>query len=85
MNDRNILIMPFMDESESYTNGFEAGQLWEQMSSSIPIKDRAVHSDNAEQIKLICDHFGYQYKLDFSGEGWQILNANPVDISFIKT
>lgn len=51
-------IIPFVDESESFTLGFECGQIYNELEQSKLITDRLIHLKNKEQIRLICAHFG---------------------------
>lgn len=40
------MLMPLLDPSESYVNGFEAGMLWKIMESGQPVKQYLVHTVN---------------------------------------
>lgn len=78
---QNTLLMPFLDESNSYTNGFEVGLLWEKMSNGETFSNQLIHDENVDQIKLMCDHFGYEYSITSTTEDWAYLTASPVNIS----
>ena len=60
--------MPFIDESESFTNGFECGQIWEKISQGEMLEKYLCHSENEEQIKMICESFGVKYQFEDAKE-----------------
>ena len=64
----NTLLMPFIDESESFTNGFECGQIWEKISQGETLEKYLCHSENEEQIKMICESFGVEYHFEEARE-----------------
>lgn len=65
---RNTLLMPFIDESESFTNGFECGQIWEKISQGETLEKYLCHDENEEQIKMICESFGVEYYFEQAKE-----------------
>lgn len=76
--------MPFVDQGESFTHGFECGQIWEEMTESKEIENKPVHSVNVEQIEMMCEHFGYQFTLIDCEDGcWHYFIAKPINISNI--
>lgn len=80
----NTLLVPFVDESHSFTNGFECGMIWELMSNNVFIEDKPVHNENLEQIKLIAEHFGYDYSLKDGEDGsWHFLSGKPISIDSV--
>jgi hypothetical protein len=86
MIDKTYLLMPFLDEGENFTNGFECGQLWEKMSKDEVITSKLVHSVNCNQIELMCEHFGYEYEMMDCLDGcWHYLTCKPIDINQFKT
>ncbi len=83
----NTLLMPFIDESESFTLGFECGQIWEKISQGETLDKYLCHSENEEQIKMICESFGVQYNFEEAKErgkssiystGWMYLSTKSV-------
>ena len=73
----NTLLMPFLDESESFTNGFECGQIWQRVSDGESFERCLIHTCNIEQIKLICESFGVLYKIDNSSDSeWSLLSVS---------
>jgi len=67
----NVLLMSFIDESASFVNGFETGQIWEQIKEGEEITKRACYTTNKEQIKMMCEMFGCDFLLEDSEvEGW---------------
>lgn len=76
----SILLMPFLDESGSFTNGFECGKLWEKMTESVSVEEQLIHSENIEQIKLMCEHFGYEATFQDCEDGcWHYLTCKPIE------
>ena len=86
MTQQNILLMPFLDESPSFVHGFECGKLWQDLDAGKSFTDATVHNANVSQIKMMCEHFGYEYSLKDCGDGyWHYLTCKPVDISNLNT
>lgn len=80
--DKSVLMMPFLDAGESFCNGFECGMLWQMFKCNESMENRPIHLANKEQISLMCDHYGYEYKIIDCGDGcWCFLTANPINIS----
>jgi len=80
----NVLLMPFIDDSENFTNGFECGQIWEKISQGEILEKYLCHSENEEQIKMICESFGVKYSFEEAKEpgkssiyssGWMYLST----------
>lgn len=68
--------MPFIDASESFTNGFECGQIYQMMERKEVFENYLIHSCNKEQIKLIAIRFGYAITVSESIDiEWCYLNG----------
>lgn len=77
----NELLMPFIDESENFVNGFECGQIWQQMSLGLEIDNRPVHNNNLKQIEMIANNHGYEITFENANDDfWHYLSAKPVNI-----
>lgn len=50
--------MPFKDQSSSFTNGFECGQIWEKIQAGENIENYLCHYVNKDQIVEIAKTFG---------------------------
>jgi hypothetical protein len=74
----NTLLMPFIDESESFTNGFECGQIWQMISEGDIIGRHLVHRENIEQIELICRSFGVDFGIDIADDTWAYLTVKTI-------
>lgn len=74
----NMLLMPFIDESPSFTNGFECGQVWQMIEEGETIERRLVHVENIEQIKLICRSFGVECGIDIADDTWCYLTVKSI-------
>lgn len=59
--EQNTLLMPFLDESESFTNGFECGQIWQRISEGETFEKQLIHTENKEQVEMICRSFGVDF------------------------
>lgn len=59
MDDNYSLVMPFLDDSESFTNGFEVGQLWESFKINGCPESICVHTKNVEQMRLVAAHYNH--------------------------
>jgi hypothetical protein len=79
-NSSNILLMPFLDESSNYVNGFEAGQIWELLQQGEMIESRLCHLENKQQIEMICETFSCNYFIEDVASGWIVLNVKPTII-----
>lgn len=56
------LVVPFDDASDSFVHGFEAGEIWRDMQSSVEI-NRPVHSQNKVVIEAMAVASGYDIEL----------------------
>lgn len=56
------LVCRFVDQSESYVLGFEAGRLAQRMQQGeSPINNfTPIHAKNEEQLRLLAEAFGYE-------------------------
>ena len=70
------MLMPLLDPSESYVNGFEAGMLWKIMESGQPVKQYLVHTVNMKQIELMAKRFHYTLIVNSTEEEWTIITAH---------
>lgn len=75
-------LVPFVDDSESYVNGFESGIIWQRMLAGEEIIGGATepptHSENFEVFKRMADAMNYDIAdtLD-RRDGWMF-------VTFIK-
>lgn len=74
----NTLLMPFIDESESFTNGFECGQIWQRISEGETIERQIVHRENEKQIEFICRTFGVECGIDIIDDTWSYLTVKSI-------
>lgn len=70
---RNTLLMPFLDASETFTLGFECGQLWEKIQEGEILSNYPVHTKNKQQIEMICRSFGADFGIEYVNEDWSQL------------
>lgn len=71
-------LVPFTDASESYVNGFEAGIIWQRMTSGEKIIGGATepltHSENLEVFKRMAEAMGYDITHVFDrNDGWMFV------------
>lgn len=76
----NILLMPFIDESETFTLGFECGQLWEKIKEGESFERHPVHTKNIKQIELICRSFGVDFGIEYVNEDWSQLTIKKIEL-----
>jgi hypothetical protein len=75
----NTLLMPFVDESESFTNGFECGQVWQRISDGESFERCLIHKCNEKQIEMICESFGVKYLIQKSADPeWSLLTVESI-------
>ena len=72
------LVMSFLDTSESYTLGFEAGKIWTLANAEIWPDHMLAHTSNLEQIRLIAAHFSCDLFIDTSTDS-QWMNVTFVE------
>lgn len=69
------LLVSFPDQSESFTLGFEAGQIWQQMSEKVEI-DRGIdtgipiHADNLTVIQRMAHAAHFELEIGVEADGW---------------
>jgi hypothetical protein len=81
MSKEYNLVMPFLDESESYCNGFELGQIWERMKNGDQINTQPVHVTNKKQLVLCCEYHGYEGHFTPMDADWILFSAQHIDIT----
>ncbi len=80
MEDFN-LVMSFNDQSNSFTHGFECGQIWEQMKSNKKFDKYLFHINNKEQIEMMCKKFLYTYSIEIIDDTWCYLTGE-INLAF---
>jgi hypothetical protein len=73
MSTEPILLMEFLDGSDSFCHGFESGQIWERVKQGDIIEDQPIHTANAEQIKNIMVSYQCEYVISEIDEHWSLL------------
>lgn len=76
-----VMLYPFLTDDSNWVLGYECGMMSEKMRNSDEFDEYVFHSKNADQLKVILDHYGYEYNITISDEDWSYLNAKPIDIS----
>ncbi len=85
MREKNMLLMPFEDSSESFTNGFECGQIWEKLQSNEKLNGYLIHSCNIKQIKKIAETFMTLITIkETSDEEWSLLYTKDFEMDFFN-
>lgn len=69
----NLLLMPFIDESEAFCNGFECGTIWAKVQDGEILIDYYIHDANIPQIDLIMSTYKCAYKIKPLRDGWSSL------------
>lgn len=78
--EQNTLLMPFLDESESFTNGFECGKIWQMVSEGETFENQLIHAENKEQIEMICRSFGVEFGIVEHDETWSYLTVKSIQL-----
>lgn len=71
------LLVPFVDQSESFALGFEAGRFWEQMEARREIHGEMLHAKNREQFEMFCRRFHYEVEFVDINNEWLGVDAKP--------
>lgn len=74
----NTLLMPFIDKSESFTLGFECGQIWTKISEGETLNRYLCHTKNRCQIAAILETFGLDWFFDDADDEWTYLTTSSV-------
>lgn len=74
----NILLMPFLDESESFVHGFECGKIWQLIEDGEVIENYLVHVANKDQIELMCKTFNLDNEFSIINEDWAYLTIQSI-------
>jgi hypothetical protein len=69
MSDYDI-VMPFVDGSSSYVNGYECGAIAEKMEHGEVFESRLVHTANIEQLKMLAKRQHYTVTFDIFDQTW---------------
>jgi hypothetical protein len=65
------LIVPFPDQSESFTLGFEAGIIWNRLTSGEVEFNLTVHTSNLPVLRNMAKYHGLLlYDLSTNVDGW---------------
>lgn len=75
MSKDNALLMPFEDESPSFVNGFEIGQMWEKMNRTEDFDGYLFHTENKKQVEMMCKRFHFSCRIYKVDETWSSLYA----------
>lgn len=78
--EENTLLMPFLDGSETYTLGFEAGQIWVKLESGEVLENYLFHTKNIKQVELIMKSFLSDFDIEVTNEDWSLLNMKRMEI-----
>lgn len=75
---KNTLLMPFLDASESFTHGFECGQVWQKINEGECFEKYLIHTTNSKQIEMICEKFGVECEIETHDETWSYLTIKSI-------
>lgn len=69
-------LVPFPDQSESFTLGFEAGMIWQRMVDGQleigGLDEIATHISNAPVFERMANACAYDLEISDAGDGWMI-------------
>jgi hypothetical protein len=67
-------VVTFVDESESFVHGFEAGLVWAQIEAGAQVVERTVHAANQRLFRRMAGRMGYRFEFERSEvDGWAYL------------
>jgi hypothetical protein len=76
-DERMGLVIPFPDQSEPFTYGFEMGILYHKLTEEPDVIDQGflkglpVRIENQELVDIMAEYFGYKAEYQTTGvEGW---------------
>lgn len=69
------MVMPFIDQSDKFCQGFECGQIWEQMKMNKNFDHYLFNVKNKDQIEMMCRRFNYSFMIETMDEWWCYLTA----------
>jgi hypothetical protein len=78
LEQESALLFPFIDQSEIFVLGFEAGQFYEALKAGNPIKQKTIHTQNVQQVRVMAEAMGYAGLFEDTGiEGWSYATFKP--------
>lgn len=57
-------LVAFTDDSQNFTNGFEAGMVWRDLDRGLDELEGTYRAENKEVLKRIADYYGYGVKFE---------------------
>lgn len=73
------LVMPFHDESQSFSNGFEVGMIWVELRDGTFKGRRTVRVENQRQLEATARVFKKRAVFEDCGtEGWLWFSIEPL-------
>jgi hypothetical protein len=72
---KSTLLVPFLDETESFTLGFECGIIWSKLEKEEEITNQLIHLKNKEQIMLLCANFSLFANVERYCDEWGYLSV----------
>lgn len=77
------LVVRFIDQSPSFANGFQLGEIYQQMKDGITPFECIIVSDNARMLQRLADHCSYVMTATALSEDWDSVRLertreNPV-------
>lgn len=67
------LLMPFINQSPVFVEGFECGQIWEKIQSGECLDYYPVHKNNVNQIKMIGEALGAAIQVSEGDDTWSFI------------
>ena len=76
------ILMPFVDESKSFTHGFECGQIWEWAQNGKVFDNYLFHSKNKIQVNRILKIYSYDFRIELIDTLWSsIFGTNNAELN----
>lgn len=72
----NEMLIEFIDQSESFVNGFEAGMIWVYLAENCKdFEDYPIHLENSAEIQGVCDYFNVKCEITPIDDTWAVFKT----------
>lgn len=80
------LVVSFVDQSEAFVLGFEAGMLWKRMQDGEPYIEMQIHTKNKEVIKRMAsaEYYSAIYESVPMYDEWSVVKLTKISVTPIK-
>jgi hypothetical protein len=69
------MLMPFIEQDELFTLGFECGQIWELCELGKSFDKKLIHTKNTKQISMIMNRYSCVFEIEKYDDTWGYLTV----------